>query len=492
MYKVYLPLFLYLLAVLPLCAQQPTQPNRIELDYKQYDIDAEVIALPDSGLLLLTKTAGSWSTPPLFELTKYNTQLQVIWRTQLAVNTLSEFLAHHTEPPYTYLAFSDDSQHGFHFIKLHMRTGATQTQLYNIEQIDSIYTFKTVQGNYFMIARNQRTSKPMMVYLDTKTSIATPLPSVYGAESSFSDLLAHPQHNQLSLVMSESNGRISRIQTKLFNADGKLLGNYFINPIHDKNYLNAEITPGDSSSRLLLGTYSQRNLRFANGFFTGSVAGAGTDMRFYSFLELKNIFKYMKPRREERVRRREAKRLLAGKEPGLRYKLLLHDACPTNNGYILTGEVYTSENNFRNNRFTGITGYFGRQQNTYRHTLALALSFDKNGVLLWDNSFKLANLETYDIEPAVEVVYSPDGRVVIAYPYKSEIHYKVIDEDKYTPEKSSLDIKAQNEEDKVLSTSVSGIISWYGLNFAAFGWHRVKPVNSEVKTVFYINRLSFE
>jgi len=493
MYKVcLLPLFILVLALSPVLAQNPTQPNRIELELDIYKTTIDVISTPDSSLILLTKTDGSWSVKPAFEFSKYNHELQSVWTKRVELHPISKYLAHYSVAPYTYVALSGENTDDFQFVKLNLQTGTSEQHDYTIEAIDSIYTFKVVDSNYFVVARSRKEGRPMLLHINEKSGEVRPLPAVYGQESTFSDVLAHPEQKQVSVVMAESNGKISRLQTKLFDENGKLISNRFILPKLDKRPLIAEITPGDTTERLLIGNYANRNLRYATGFFTVPVINASEEPRYYSFLQLKNFFRYMKPKREERTRRREADRLKTGKEPGLQYRLLLHDIYPTNNGYVLSAEVYTTDSrNVGFNRIYGPTGNILRNSRTYKRTQAIALGFDKNGVLLWDNSFPLKDIESNELRPTVEVAYNPTGKLVVAYPDEAKIYYKLMDEDKFIEEETKLELQPKSEGGKILSTSVAGVISWYDLNFAAFGWHRVKNPGSESKMVFYINKISF-
>ena len=59
-----------ILVPLLLAQQQPTQPVRLELPFKPADVDVDLIALPDSSLLLYHKTANLWKTEATFHFTK--------------------------------------------------------------------------------------------------------------------------------------------------------------------------------------------------------------------------------------------------------------------------------------------------------------------------------------------------------------------------------------------------------------------------------------
>lgn len=493
MYKVcLLSLLVLVLSVTPLFAQEPSQPYRIELELDIYKTNAELITAPDSSLLLFTKTDGSWTSPPTFEFTRYNYQLKPTWKQKVELPPLSRYMTHYTDLPHTYIAIQGKDQHDFQFLKFHLQTGQLTKHAFRIESIDSVYVFKVLDNNYFLVSRSDKDGTPILLHLNEKTGETRPLPAVYGSESTFSDILVHQPEKQVSVVMSESNGRMSRLQTKLFDTQGNLIDNYFILPQPDKRPLVAEITPGDTSTRLLLGTYASRSQRYAAGFFSMPMAEGTDNARYYSFQDLKNFFKYLKPNREERLRKREADRIASGKESGLQYRVLLHDVYPTANGYILSGEVYFSESGGGNfGRIYSTTGTSGTKK-LYHRTQAIALGFDYNGVLLWDNSFPLKEVQSSELRPTVEVVANRQGRVIIAHPVKgNEIYYQYMDQDNYIEEETKFEIQPAAEGAKITSISLSGILSWYGLNFVAYGWHNVKAPGSDSRTVFYINRVSF-
>jgi hypothetical protein len=420
--------------------------------------------------------------------------LEHVWADTFDIAPASYYIRHYIEQPFTYMVFGEDNSRTYTFLRIDNKTGETQHRQYDLEPVDAIYEFNVLQGNYFVIGRNRKDEKPVLLHLNPTTNRVQLLPSVYGQESTFSDLLSDPVHGRASTVLSESNGRITRLQVKNFDARGKLLSNLFMLQKENKSLLHAEITPGDSTGQMLLGTYGTRDIRTNQGFFTTPVTDAVVEEagHFYSMLELKNFFKYLKPRQEERFRRKEAARLKSGKTPNYRYRLLLHDLITTPTGYILAAEVYYpqyrgSSENWSFNR----TIPLGRQQEGYRRTHAVALGFDKQGELLWDNTFVLKNLSTYRLEHVVEVSNLPDGRVVMAYPEEEKIIYCIMERDKFSDEETEVNLLTYEENEKILETRWPALIRWYGNSFAAYGFQRLKPKNEPSRTVFYINKISF-
>ncbi|MCX2738668.1 hypothetical protein [Pontibacter anaerobius] len=495
LYMRYLLTLLFSLVLVPLLAQEPpAQPIRLELPFTTEDVEAEVIALPDSSLLVYHKTSNTWETEATFHFTKYNSRLEEVWTDTAALAPDSDYIRYYTTGPYTYLCFSGDNLRDYTFVRLHHKTGKTWHKQFTIEPLEAIYEYKVLQDKYFIIGRNRKDRKPLLLHLNPDSGEVTPLPSVYGEESTFSDLLADHEQNRVDAVITESNGRVSRLQVKSFDANGKLLNNYFILQRENVNLLNAEITPGDTTEKMLLGTYSTRDLRFAQGFYATPLASRVVEGNFYSVLQLKNFLKYMKPNREARTRRREEKRLQTGRNSGFNYRLLLHDLIVTPTGYILAAEAYYPQYSSPRSSNLGLTPQaltLYRLADEYKRSHAVALGFDKNGILLWDNAFPLTGVTSSELRHTVEVQHLADGRVVMAYPENSKIVYQLMNDDLYNDEKTELELMPYEENEKIQSTEYPGIIRWYGNSMAAFGFQRIRNKESGTRQVFYINKITF-
>ncbi|TPE44007.1 hypothetical protein [Pontibacter mangrovi] len=490
----FLLLVFFVGVAVPLLAQKPAQPLRLELPLEPENTEVSVIALPDSSLLVYHKLSNAWETESMFYFTKYNSQLEEVWSDTVDIAADNDYLRYYNSAPYTYMVFGRDNLREYTFVRLDHRTGSTWHKQFELEQLEDIYEYNVLNGKFFIIGRNRKDGKPMLLHLNPQTGEYKPLPSIYGEQSSFADLLTDADYGRVDAVISESNGRVSRLQVKSFDADGELLNNYFVLQKEGTSLLNAEITPGDSTEKLLLGTYGTRDLRYAQGFFAAPLASRVVTGNFYNLLQLRNFLKYMKPRREARTRRREEKRLESGRSKGMNYRLLLHDLLPTSYGYVLVAEAYYLQYDNPQERHTAldIDGEHHKMPRGIKRTHAVALGFDKNGTLLWDNTFPLAGLTTYIVAPAVEAQALPDGRMVMAYPDDSSIFYQVMDDVRYDrdQERQELELQPYEENEKILFTQTPGIIRWYGNHMAAFGFQRIRG-RGDVRTVFYINKITF-
>lgn len=463
---------------------------RLELPYDYETSHVEVMALPDSSLLVYSRKSDTWAKSPDFVLEKYDAKLEPVWKSKLDLKSEYELVRHYTEAPYTYLIFQAAKPTLYTFVRLHMGNGSISQSEIELDKVEYIYEFNVLRGNHFLITGNSYDTKPNLLYLNPAKPQPTILPALYGEESSFSDLHTDHVHGRVDVVLVETNRRISRLQVKSFDQNGQLQHNYFILQPQARSLLNAEITPGDTLSRMLIGTYGARDLRYVQGFFTSPVAFKIVEGEFYSLLDLQNFFKYMKPRREERTRKRELARIAEGREPLQRYRMLLHDLIETRNGYVLAAEIYFPQyrgGGALDNRVRGLD----REPQAYKRTHAIALGFDTDGVLLWDNAFPLPDVVTSTLVHAVEVAALPDGRVVMAYPDREKIFYRQMVHNQFNAEETSIELLPYEKEEKILSTELPGLIRWYGAHFAAFGYQRIRVPHGPNRTVFYINKITF-
>src|SRR5690606_14443715 len=104
-------------------------------------------------------------------------------------------------------------------------------------------------------------------------------------------------------VVAESNGYRSRLQTKRLNASGGVIGTYFLQPSlegrQDNTLQTARLTPGDTLSKLMFGTYGYRTSLFARGLFSSDLVG---NLQYHDFSKLQYFFEFMTPRRERKMK----------------------------------------------------------------------------------------------------------------------------------------------------------------------------------------------
>ncbi|WP_400193719.1 hypothetical protein [Hymenobacter sp. B81] len=492
------PLLLWIMLLLAPGAAlraQPTQPHRLELALDPDESAVHVLPLADTTLALLVERYPPSLARQQFSLLHYDRELQTRQEIKLPVPRDYEFAETCAELPYAYALFrADYTAAKLLLLRVDLQTGALRQYSFDTKTVDDIYHLEALDGKLF--ATVEVNGHLTVLHLDMEQEQFRLLASLYEPLPARLTFLADSVNKRLAFVLSESNGLRSRLQIKQLSAQGQLVGSQFVQAESERGLITAELSPGDTTSRLLTGTYTLRDPRYSQGLFATDLTPRGelrAPLRFYDFLTLKHFLDFMRPQRAERLRARSARRRAAGRPFRLHYRLLTHRLIPFQGGYVLVAEVYYPR--YRYDSMGGFMLYSMRTFDGYRSTQAVVCGFDSNGTLLWDNTFVLKNAERYDLAETVRLRPMPDGqRLAMAYLDDEQIRYKIIDRTAPAPNDLQVPVQTNHEgqREKIVSTSREGILPWYGSRFLAYGYQRVRPDRGDNRLVFFVNTVAFD
>ncbi|WP_162910871.1 hypothetical protein [Hymenobacter oligotrophus] len=473
----------------------PTQPKRLELKLEPSYSDVQVVPLPDSTVVLFVENEPSNSFKIEYRFQHFNRELQLAREAVVEVPTEFDLRFACAETPYAYALFqSGYIQSRFQVFRLDLRNGQTQGFSFDTKLVNDLYDLEVLNGKLF--ATVQVAQHLTVMHIDMDGEEFRLLPSVYEPLPTQLTFLADSATERVGYVLSQTNGRLSRLQVKQLSARGQLLASQFIQAESGRGLVTAELSPGDSVRRLLTGTYTLRDPRYSQGLFATDLSGGPTarpPLRFYDFTVLKHFFDFMKPRRAERLRARSAQRRAAGRDLRLRYRILTHRMLPFDDGYVLMAEIYYPR--YRYDSYGLVLFAPNRTFDGYRSSHAIVCGFDRNGTLLWDNTFVLKNAERPTLTETVRARPLPDGRrLALAYVDEDKIRYKIVDRTAPSPNDLHVPLatNTQGLREKAVSTTRTGILPWYGSRFLAYGYQRVRPEQGSPREVFFLNVVAFE
>jgi len=501
--KLFLLPLLWLSTGLVLAAEEPTQPARLELPLDAYNSEVSIQPIPaDSSVVLLIEQLkpGDFHTTLGFQ--KYNYQLRPMWSSPLEVPKGFSFDRLTAEGNIVYALFRPDVQSKQLWIaELDAQTGIIYAHMFETEDVRDIYDFKVLRGQIFLTVVVETHLTALL--LDLRRNRITPLPAVYEQLPTNFTFSADALARRLDFISSQSNGYKTRLQVKQLSAEGQLLRSEFVQAESDRNLLTAQLSPGPRD-RLLLGTYSLRDTRYAQGLFVTdlnedpTLTGSRRSLRFYDFLNLKHFFDYVSPSRAVRLKVRGEQLRATNRNLRLHYRLLTHELLPTPEGYILVGEIY-------NQRFRSTAAYqpntgmpLGSTTNNtdgYYTTHAIVCGFDRQGNLLWDNTFVLKDARSYDLVEMVQLRPLPDGRrYVLAYLDEYRIRYKIIDGANASPNDLMVPVQTTRSDtkEKANNATQQGMLAWYGSRFLAYGYQRIRATNGTNRDVYFLNAVAFD
>jgi hypothetical protein len=485
-------------------AQEILQAARAEIEAKTFSDNYEVIPFADSTLIVY-KSPYYEFFKPRHSFKRYDQNLKQLWEITIELDDYLDLHQIYPTDKFLYILYLDRNPMRFHLLQLDTRTSEHTITRYNLKDFDldsdtRLDEFKVVGDKVFITAHNNRNF--LVLHLNLQAKEIKPIPALYDQLSALADFHLDTVANRAEFILAESNGPRGRLQAKRFSLEGNLYTTNFIQPDFKKNLITARFTPGDSASKRLIGAFSTRDLRFAQGLFTAPLTGGKDSIVYYDFLELKHFFDFLSKGAQRRLQQRADRYKQRNKELRLSYRVMLHDLQAYRDTLYLFAEVYTvSQNTNQINRYLTRSPYYPylngvylpnqtppEAQTKYSHSLVVA--FDRNGKLLWDNAYVLEDAITNELAQLTQPAFAGD-KIILAYAYKKDIRYKVIDRDLPSDNELSVPVLTYSDEEKVTSSDHADLQYWYGSNYVAFGFQHIREPGYPSREVFYLNKVTF-
>jgi hypothetical protein len=490
-------------------ANAPVQSARTELPLQTSNSEVHVQPLAaDSSVVLLLGRDKPFSSKTSFVFQQYNQLLLLQHERPVTVPEEFDFTRMAAENTTVYALFSSHKVPGRLWIAAYDgRGGEVRTQEFDTKMSREIVELKAMDGSLFATVLLNDQQHVTALLLDVATGRMQYLPAVYEPLPTQLTFVADASSRRAEYVVSQTNGRKTRLLLKQLTDRGQLVRSEFVQAESERSLITAQLSPPqDTTTRLLMGTYSLRDANYAQGLFATDLSaapGTRSSLRFYDFLRLKHFFDYLKPHRQARLRLRTERRAARAVAP-LRwhYRLLLHELLPQpGGGYVLVAEVYYPHYRY-NNYGSGPGGALmmpygmgnSRIFDGYQTTHVLVCGFDRQGTLLWDNTFVVENLRRYELEEAVSLRPLADGRLVLAYLDNSKLRYKVVNRAEHSPNDEYVRIHTSpaGVPEKVSDTARSELLPWFGSRFIASGYQTVQPAQGPGREVFFLNAVVFQ
>ncbi|AMM50277.1 hypothetical protein TH61_02505 [Rufibacter sp. DG15C] len=474
----------------------PEQTLRAEIVSDSFEEEHFVHPLPDSSVLVITFDKHSWFSKSKTKYTKYSKALKVLWTKEEENQQGTDFHKITSDGASTFLLYTTRERKKLLLYKLNNRTGEI-TYTTHVLPNSYIYVNEIMASQGKVFLSGVENYKINILLIDPAVEDCRILPAVFGQEEDLGEFRVDTLTHAAEFLVSETNNYRSRVQVKRMDPKGDVLGTYFLPPRIDfsteTNIQDGRLTPGDTLSKLILGTYGYRETTFARGVFSSDLAG---NIKFYDFSKFDRFFDHLSQRQQRRMKAKFVRRERQGKPLVLRYRLLLHPIMPHPQGYALVGEVYYPQyrqNSYYNNydpRYN-VDNTQRRNYDGFRFTHAIVCVFDKEGNLLWDNNYKLEGKTYADLAPTIEAGVARDGQVAILYPDEDELKFKRLLQGVSFTNNEEFEVRVEETDEKRVDSNSEGVVHWYGGNFIAFGFQRIRPKEGKARTVFVLQNLAF-
>lgn len=521
---------------------QDDKPLRVEIEAKS-DFDSHVI-LPvgQKGLVLLYQSdeSSDYQTKKWY-VSFYDVNFNEVWTKNIAVQKELElsFFDQSDEKIYFYLENSkkQSAKGNFQILTVNVTNATISSYIGTLAVNCAITGFKVLNEKAILSGRtlpgftkncmqscltatiipwifnaNVLKYQSFIYYVDLETKNEKIIPAPYKGQAYVENIEKDTVSGTFFLSIKNF---IPSSENAMFLEEYDVFGNKVstikLNTDTKKRKLNsAKIASISSDEKVIIGTYNnaiygkQANPAFA-GFSEGSNGlyfcrinkGVQGAVNFYNFSEFKNFYSVISSKSVSKMMIRAKKKELKGKEIPFDYKLLVHDIIIKDSTYIMIAEVYYPE--YRTVTYTSFDSY-GRPITTtytifegYRYTNTLVAAFNKNGELIWNNSFEIWNILSFNLNEKVKVLLDGDD-IVMVYNNGESIASKVIRGNEVVEGKQYTKIETGIKNDKLIGDYNSGMEYWYGNYFISYGYQKIKNTqqNKAKRTVFYFTKIAFQ
>ncbi|MBX2895661.1 MAG: hypothetical protein KF763_09480 [Cyclobacteriaceae bacterium] len=480
---------------------QVEQLNRFELVLSQADESGnfQVASLEEDGLLIYRKV--EIGDEDRLHLIKVDTSLQQSWQGYigLAKNLSIAQIRLHNQVVYTLFKSSKFVSGNFQLLASSVSNGSYQ--IYNIQNFipfnptELIITDKgAMLGGYF----NYR---PLVLFFDFTTTRARVLPGFFNEPGELNQIKKNTDGTIDVVVCSKNYERKKSLWIRNYSDAGELIKTTVLEPEDNKHLIFGRSAKMPNNEQVVAGVYGSRDSEYSRGIFVAEINPAGEyKTMYYNFGDLQNFFSYMKANRERRTKERIERRRIKGKKIRFSYRFMVHEVVPYGNQYLMLGEAFYPRYTYMSR--DGSFGYYGNSMfrndrifDGYQYTHAVIIGFDENGKLIWDNSFEINDVKTFELQQFVKIAPDQD-RITLLYLHNNLIRSKTIQGNRVVEGKSADPMKTRFDFDvvKERDTEKSKLDYWYPNHFFASGIQTVRNQNRELafRKVFFINKLKYQ
>lgn len=479
------------------------QPDRYEIKLANQEPGFRVASASSDGLVLHRFVRSNQDN--FLELIRLDTTFHEMWQGSINIDRSMIFVGGLARDSYVYFLFHSISTKAFELIRMDHDDGQYRTYSVNGFIRFSATEFRVTKqalliGGYF-------NRVPLVLYYDLTAHQSRILPGLLNEDGELTQVKVFEDDSFQVLISGRNYKKQKTIWIKNYRPDGTLIDNYTLEPEENVGFIFGRSTRSVNDMQILSGVYGHRNSEYSRGLFITSIDPTGLQQtKYYNFGDLENFFNYMKAKRSNRIKERIERRKIRGKKVKFNYRFLIHEVIEHDDQFIVLGEAFypqystVSNSSYRGffypRSFTGNPLIRGDQVfDGYRYTHAIIIGFDKDGNLLWDNSFEINDVKTYFLEQFVRFSVR-DEKITLLYLFDNQIRTKIIRDNQVLEGQTIDPIRTLYEDDKLVreKRNNSHLNYWYGNNFYAYGIHEIENESGDQaapkRRVFFVNKIN--
>jgi hypothetical protein len=472
---------------------QVKQVNRIEL-VTTADTDYGLTTLKNKSIVIyaLNKSKAQINVT----LYAYDSAQTKTWEGNIAVDSRYSFSKQYTLNNSVHFLFNID-QYIFAILQVNL-----EKQTYSFYELQTyipiqLETFKAnttgcLLAGYF-------NNVPIVLYFEFATERVKILPGLFSEQGELNQIEVYENGNFDVIICSRFFTKQKTIWVKSYNANGDLITQLIVLESDQRSLQFGRTIQLNESENLVVGVYGNRYSEYSKGIFIAKIKDyTVVEINYYSYTDLENFFKFMKAKKEARVKTRIERRKIKGRKNYKNYRLLVHELIRSNNQTVLVAEGFYPK--YKNSDFSlyNSSYYMGQTRNIpnnalvfdgYRYTHAVILGINKNGRLIWDNAFEINDVKTFKQEQFVRAIPN-DDKINLIYCFEDNLKLKTIRSNKVIENKTALPLEVFSAEKKIISTKSPTLTYWKNNTILVYGIQEILThATGAVHTVFFVNTL---
>lgn len=477
------------------------QVSRIEFNLEYDNNNFHLVSGQELGMLVAVETNDSQNNGSLWDLNHLDTTLNVTWTKILIAPIDGYLIAYDFYDGDYYLLFTKSRYDNTDLLLYKINSESSDIVYFEINTVFpiSLSQFEVLSGRVLLAGNTNY--KPVLLVYDFVDKRPKVIPGIYDKQGTILDLIMDDELGMFTVILSQKmlNKRYTVI-TKTFTVSGDLVQENIVNPGEKQNIVDGVATSFQGGFQYMAGTYSKKSATYSSGLYLAKfVNGRQQLVKYHPYSTLDNFFGYMSNKRESRLKKRIQRKAEKGKHPNFSYRLLVHEIIKRENEYLLVAEAYYPRYSTTSTygSYGGGGGFAAPNFLGYNYTHAIVVAFDLNGNILWDNSFKIDNVLTFNLDKFITVNAYQD-ELILMYLDENVINSKIVSGDKIIEGKTFNPVRLAYENDEVKSKDpdIEGLKAWYSKTMFAYGEQRIKNDASEggkvYRNIFYINKVQYQ
>ncbi len=485
----------------------PVNYAEILVDKKKGD-SYKVINLGKNGILTVLESAEYMKGNTELIITNYDTLLNPIWQVKPLIKNDHIIKMYYRENNFMYFLIQKKLTE-YDILEFDLTNG--NVRIFKLEDIIPLEVNEFKVFNQVIFLGGEVDNRPAVLWFDyLHAKNPKVLPQINTLKADIRTISYSVDGEIVSVLLTSNKSGKPSIYIQNYSLDGHLLNKVEVKPDKSYNLLSFRPYVQNQNEQLIFGTYGHKNSSFAQGFYIAKFENMEQkNIRFYDFSQFKNFFDYLPEKQRNKLYEKIAKKQDKGKTKVHDLNILLSELVKQDDKLLLFADSYTTmtmqSSNYAARNIKPYTtslpaiaqSWTPQMQTTqnnlvYHYKNAMAIAFDKQGNLLWDNAFEYKDTESLMLTSHIAFNVVKDS-IYGLKTQNQDFQYKVMSDAVKNLAIETTKTDTIFNQAKAIDEIEPQIIAWYDTYFLAYGSQNLKTFDKETgtqrKEVFYLTKL---